>query len=109
MHMDIKLLKTKDTPSKKDLLNHKLSNSCMNQKPISQPSLIVHGPEGCGKTRNSLAMATAFGLNKIIDNAEDGADLPILNALILTKSEISHPQIDRISFKEAMNIVRPRQ
>lgn len=31
-------------------------------------SIIVYGPKGCGKTRNSSAIAKAYGLHKIRDD-----------------------------------------
>lgn len=32
-------------------------------------SVIVHGPQGCGKTQNCQALARHFGLRQIVDNA----------------------------------------
>ena len=33
--------------------------------------VIIHGPHGCGKTRNADKLAAYFGCQKIVD-AEDG-------------------------------------
>ena len=66
-------------------------------------SVIVYGPQGCGKTIvNSLAFAKKFGLNTIIDN---GVLLPAnpLDHLYLTNVK---PLVDHgcrvISFDDAM-------
>lgn len=69
-------------------------------------SVIIYGPQGCGKTRNAEALAKHFGLNHIIDDGEDengnswhpGDPVPD-DTLVLTNA----PGIDgAISFDEAM-------
>lgn len=34
-------------------------------------SVIVYGPQGCGKSKNAKAMMAHFGLKHLIDNGED--------------------------------------
>lgn len=75
------------------------------------PSLIVHGPKGCGKTRNAKRIAAAFGLYRIIDDWARTNSLPQLGALALT----NEPQyindarfgttVDVLSYDKAMAVV----
>jgi len=30
-------------------------------------SVVIYGPQGCGKTTNSVALAKFFGVNRIVD------------------------------------------
>ena len=46
-------------------------------------SVVVHGPQGCGKTRNAQALAAAFGCSSIIDDWDGRSPLPS-GALALT-------------------------
>lgn len=32
-----------------------------------KPSIVVHGPQGCGKTRNAERIKQYFGLDRIVD------------------------------------------
>jgi hypothetical protein len=36
-------------------------------------SVIVYGPQGCGKSKNAEVMMAHFGLKHLIDNGEDGS------------------------------------
>jgi shikimate kinase len=36
-------------------------------------SIILYGPQGCGKTRNSSRIARAYGLTVIVDEAGEAA------------------------------------
>ena len=53
-------------------------------------SIIVHGPAGCGKTRNAAALSRHFDLPKVLDTGRDGVRLNKLphiafaNTLVLT-------------------------
>ncbi|WAB92512.1 phosphohydrolase [Pseudomonas citronellolis] len=47
-------------------------------------SVLVRGPQGCGKTRNAHLIAAALGLTKIVDDWQLGDELPLENTLILT-------------------------
>lgn len=46
-------------------------------------TVIVTGPQGCGKTRMSGAIAAHFGLSQVVDGW-DGESQPPTNALVLT-------------------------
>lgn len=48
-------------------------------------SVIVHGPQGCGKTRNADAMRRHYGLQQVVE-ADDiaGRTVPSFGALVLT-------------------------
>lgn len=52
---------------------------------MSQVTLIVYGPQGCGKTANAEKIMREFGLIKIIDNWRAEADR--LLALIAAQNE----------------------
>ncbi|MFU3805831.1 hypothetical protein ACM7G9_09010 [Pseudomonas aeruginosa] len=71
-------------------------------------SYIVHGPTGCGKTRNAERMAAALGLTKVQDNWSpmDQVFEPF-DTLYLTASEGPWPDQARhvLSFAEAMGRV----
>jgi hypothetical protein len=49
-------------------------------------SLVIYGPQGCGKTRNALRLAAHFGLSHIIDEWQPGDLLPP-DTLALTSAE----------------------
>ena len=50
-------------------------------------SCLVHGPAGCGKTRNAQAIAKALGLSQILDDWQAGAPVPLLDTLVLTSAD----------------------
>jgi len=53
-------------------------------------SIIVFGPQGCGKTHNAVVMARHFGLSRILDD-QDPFDLPpgiATDTLILTSVDL---------------------
>ncbi|WP_125076991.1 hypothetical protein [Pseudoxanthomonas sp. SGT-18] len=53
-------------------------------------SIIVHGPTGCGKTLNAVAIARHFGLARILDD-QDPFDLPpgiATDTLLLTSVDL---------------------
>jgi replication-associated recombination protein RarA len=72
-------------------------------------SCIVHGPQGCGKTRNARALAKALKLKFIFDNWVPGTPAPRLNHLILTHYEHREDTDGRtvLRFEDAMKLVRP--
>lgn len=78
----------------------------------STESLVVYGPQGCGKSRNSIAIANAFGLRKILDNWTRGDEIPKHDTLILTSDDLdSAPKlkVNAISFREAMKRARLKE
>lgn len=71
-------------------------------------SWLVYGPEGCGKTRDSQAIADALGLTEIVDNWQPGDPAPITKALVLTNHlGPDFPPFYRrvLSYDQAMSLV----
>lgn len=71
-------------------------------------SYIVHGPTGCGKTRNAERIAAALGLSKVQDNwTPTGQVFEPFDTLYLTASNGPWPDQARhvLSFSEAMGRV----
>ncbi len=53
-------------------------------------SVVVYGPKGCGKTRNAIKIAAAYGLRRIFDNYSGTFnDVPSTDALILTNMKLA--------------------
>lgn len=52
--------------------------------PLRERSVVVYGPQACGKTRNAQAIRRHFGLHAIVDDAVSGRPVPKEGALILT-------------------------
>ncbi|EQM70019.1 hypothetical protein QYE80_27385 [Pseudomonas tohonis] len=73
-------------------------------------SVLVQGPEGCGKTRNSKAIAAALGLTDIRDDWNPGVPINIWNTLHLTNPDHSHKRFSgyTISYDQAMELVLRR-
>lgn len=46
-------------------------------------TVLIHGPQGCGKTRNAAALAAHFGCSHIVDDW-NGRDQVAPGALVLT-------------------------
>ena len=50
-------------------------------------TVLIHGPQGCGKTRNAQALAAHFGCSRIVDDwngqskIEEGS-LVLINAMV---------------------------
>ena len=71
-------------------------------------SIVVYGPQGCGKTRNAHRIAQALGLSTIVDGFEPciGHPWPREGALLLSHTPppgwFRHPVL---SFDEAMKRV----
>ena len=78
---------------------------------MTEKSIVVYGPQGCGKTRHAKAIAEAFGLTTIVDDW-DPRD-PVLRrqsigTLFLTNVQPYGTAFDRrvYSFDDAMARVR---
>lgn len=74
-------------------------------------SIIVHGPQGCGKTRNAERMRKALGLSRVIDTGLErmpDSHIPHNGVLVLTNDANlrASPGIHRVSFEVAMRMVR---
>lgn len=72
-------------------------------------SVVVRGPQGCGKTTNAEAIARHLNLEKVIDGWGGLTDVPTFGALVLTDLPRSHVtnilegrRIQTIEFDEVM-------
>lgn len=52
-------------------------------------SVLVHGPRGCGKSRDREAIAAAYGLETILDDWRPGNRIPQTDTLILTNATLA--------------------
>jgi energy-coupling factor transporter ATP-binding protein EcfA2 len=50
-------------------------------------SVLVHGPQGCGKSTHAQSIAMALGLSNVLDDWQAGAAVPLLDTLVLTNAE----------------------
>ena len=70
------------------------------------PTIIVSGPQGCGKTTVSASLARRLGCTEIVDDWDGRSRLPV-NSLALTSEPISslsrYNQARTISFHEALS------
>ncbi len=69
-------------------------------------SVIVYGPQGCGKTRNAEILKKHFGVNHIIDGWQRNMKAPSFDHLILTNDLTMGLVSSRrvISYEKAMSI-----
>lgn len=70
-------------------------------------SVVIHGPQGCGKTINGHRLARHFGLKHVVDDCEQWNKPLATDTLFLTHEE-PPPNVHRVlrvlSFAEAMRI-----
>lgn len=72
-------------------------------------TLIVSGPQGCGKTRLAQEIAAHFGLSGLVDDWDGKSDLP-KGALALTSVPVTELNAGRhqvICFDEAKGAISP--
>ncbi|SDF23357.1 hypothetical protein [Phytopseudomonas seleniipraecipitans] len=65
----------------------------------TERSVIVQGPQGCGKTLNAARIAKALGLSKIVDNWQPGDALDKQHTLYLTY----HDEAKNMGFRSVMS------
>lgn len=73
-------------------------------------SVIVYGPQACGKTRNAERLRKGFGMDRVIDDWRVGDIIPQRGALVLTNDPASmsaHDPFDFYTFDDAMEQVAP--
>jgi len=75
---------------------------------MSTKSVLVIGPQGCGKTSQASSIAKALGLSNIHDNWEPGAAVALLDTLVLTNARVAnwHFKGRTMTFDQAMQIVQ---
>ena len=74
-----------------------------------KPSIVIHGPQGCGKTRNAEALRVHYGLDRIIEADERPHQmLPATGALVLTcrVSSLHATGLEFVPFDVAMQEMR---
>ncbi|UVJ42536.1 AAA family ATPase [Pseudomonas sp. LS1212] len=73
-------------------------------------SVLVHGPQGCGKSTHAHTIAKALGLRNILDDWQPGAAVPLLDTLVLTNANnpLWHFKGRRMTYAEAMQIAHER-
>ena len=67
-------------------------------------TVVVYGPQGCGKTRNAEKLMRHFGMKRIVDDWTPSDAAPARGALVLTNSSIGgvrSPYVDVIPYAEA--------
>jgi MoxR-like ATPase len=73
------------------------------------PTVIIYGPQGCGKTRNAEQLRQAFGLERVIELDDgDTQAIPSHGALVLTNRDDATSMrapwpCRRMSFDQAMS------
>ncbi len=74
-------------------------------------TVIVYGPQACGKTRNARAIADALGLPDILDDWHQRMPAPTTKTLVLTNETGPFQQFTRraLSFEQAMSLVASKK
>jgi len=72
-----------------------------------QKSIVIHGPQGSGKTRHGEALRKHFGLAKVVE-AEDIKRPPMTGALILTHLTPSPDVRRQLHIDEALQILKTK-
>jgi len=71
---------------------------------MSNRSVVIYGPRGCGKSLHAEALRDHFELDRIHDNWDGRSDVPQEDTLILTSNEDAHVPLNmpRMHFGAAM-------
>ncbi|QWY14266.1 shikimate kinase 1 [Xanthomonas phage M29] len=72
---------------------------------MSRVSLVVYGPQGCGKSINADKIRAAFGLDNIVDDWHGKTAIPFNGTLVLTCDRVAFNSVHgilRMEFNEAM-------
>lgn len=70
-------------------------------------SVIVYGPQGCGKTTNAHALAKHFGLHKIVDDGRQLLTEPTGSLYLTNDRPLLAYGCRVISFHDAMEELQP--
>lgn len=73
-----------------------------------QKTVVVYGPQGCGKSTNARSLADALQLNNIIDDWHPGMGIPSTDHLLLTNHDgpFDRAHSRALSFSEAIKQVK---
>lgn len=69
-------------------------------------SIIVHGPQGCGKTLNAEALRVHYGMTTVLDGWTSRDRLPLRDTLVLTNESpaalgFNKLSVDVVSYADA--------
>lgn len=69
-----------------------------------QHSVVIHGPQGCGKSMNAQRLARKLGLKTVVDDFDWSQPIPPVGTLLLTcePPPAGNPHRHVMSFKQAM-------
>lgn len=73
-------------------------------------SVIVYGPQACGKTRNAERLRKGFGLDRVMDDWDGREQIPPRGVLVLTNDFAAMNGVrnsERYTFEAAMRKVEP--
>ncbi len=62
-------------------------------------SVVVFGPQGCGKTRNAEALRVHYGLAHVPDNWNSRDRLPLQDTLVLTHESPAALHLDELGLQ----------
>ncbi|WP_417285327.1 hypothetical protein [Comamonas sp.] len=70
-------------------------------------SIVIYGPQGCGKATHAARLQQHFGLNKVYDGdcaaMQSAKDLPRFDTLILANTAPNKCPVRSMSFEKAMH------
>lgn len=68
------------------------------------PSVVIYGPQDCGKTMHAKALREHFGLDQVVDEWDGQSRFPRMGALVLTHNPNPHikPGVRTLHFGAAM-------
>lgn len=77
---------------------------------MSNRSVVIYGPRGCGKSEHADQLCEHFELQRVLDNWNGRSDVPQEDTLILTNNEDAAVPINlpRMHFGAAMRELNGR-
>lgn len=72
--------------------------------PKRRPSVVIHGPQGCGKTTHAEALREHFELDEVVDEWDGQSNFPRTGALVVTHNPnpSAKPNVRSLQFSAAM-------
>lgn len=76
-------------------------------------SIIIHGPQGCGKTTHAEALRQHYGMTKVLDDWDGHDRLPMRDTLVLTNDSSAAEafgslSVEVVSYADATAAMAPR-